>query len=109
MKGKEFIAMMRQDIATDKDKEVLDEVVDAMEQVVNANPYIDIISDGKTPQDCYTKMANFAQKHGAKAGNGVCIGTKKTLEFVADYLGVTAPSAASAATSGIVNLEDFLG
>jgi hypothetical protein len=106
MNGKDFIRMMRQDIDTDGDKERLAGVVAAMDAVIQMNPLAEISDAGKTPQDCYKKMYEYALGH--KSGNYFCFAPEKAFEFISDYLGVKSKPQAGAAPAGIVDLEDFL-
>jgi len=108
MKGKDFIEMMHQDIATLKPEEMdkMVAVVYCMEEVVENNPNCEI-EEGKEPktaQKCYKMLEDYARKN-----NLNCIATKKSLELVAEYLGLKASKEEpKAKTTAKVNLEDFL-
>ena len=103
MNGAAFIKMMREDVETHKDKNVLLSVVACMEQVVGLHPNCDIDS-AKTADECYKKIYDYAQKH----FNGSCavVTPDKSIEIVTEYLGLKdAPAAPKGAAR--VKLEDF--
>jgi hypothetical protein len=108
MKGQEFIRMMRQDIETHEDKEMLSQVVDAMEAVVQSKPFAEYPATGKTAEDCFKKMEDNARKN--QSNQKYCFTPSATLDFIAKYLlGETASVAAPAAGSGgIIDLDDLL-
>ena len=107
----EFIEMMNQDIATDKEKATLQSVVEAMNSCMIECGVDEIDSKGKTPQDLYKKMTDHAKKN-SKNGSFM-FSPKATLEFFKGYLGIKATATANQATAkpeptaGIIDLEDF--
>jgi hypothetical protein len=102
MVGTEFIKMMKQDIETHKDKAILSNVVDIMEEIVKQNPLVYINSDGKTPENCYMLMREHAKKNAVD--NSFCFTPKMSIEFIGNYLGLTA----TVSSSEIKSLESFL-
>lgn len=111
MEGKAFIKMMRQDIETHKQKEVLSTVVDAMEYIVNENPGCDIDSK-KTAEECYQKLFDAARAStGEQNGSKWCCATPAiAYKAIRDYLGLSSssPVVSEVTTSDSINLEDFL-
>ena len=85
MKAVEFIEMQKQDIETHKDKDILSEVVAAMEEVLKSTPNADIDSK-KTAEECYKQMYEHAKK--SQSENAYIFTPKGTLDFIRNYLGV---------------------
>lgn len=103
MTGTAFIKMMREDVETHKDKGVLLSVVQCMEHVVNLHPGCNI--DGqKTAEACYKKIYEYAKNH--KNGNYAVVIPEKSMEIVAEYLGLPL-IAEPTPTAGLVSLDDF--
>lgn len=116
MNGKAFIRMMREDIETHKDKNVLSGVVDVMEYVVNMNPDCEIDAS-KNAEDCYKAIFEVAKKNASADGKYCCSTHDMTIETVGKYLGIkvigdgeTAREAvkSSPVGGGAIALEDFL-
>lgn len=103
MTGQAFIRLMREDIETHKDKEVLKNVVDCMEHVAGLHPNCEIDST-KTADECYKKIYEYAKGH--KSGECAVVTPDKSIEIVTEYLGLKdAPAAPKVAAR--VALEDF--
>ena len=105
MTGQAFIEMMKQDIATSENKDLLSEVVAAMGHVVSLHPNCEIDS-AKTADGCYKQIYDYASKN--KKGNVCVVGHEKTIEIVAEYLGLTPVACEPKKQVGRVSLEDFL-
>lgn len=105
MNGQAFIEMMKQDIATSESKDVLSEVVAAMEHVVGLHPNCEIDST-KTADGCYKQIYDYASKN--KKGNVCVVGHEKTIEIVTEYLGLTPVADEPKKPIGRISLEDFL-
>ena len=107
----EFIEMMNQDIATDKEKATLQSVVEAMNSCMIECGVDEIDSKGKTPQDLYKKMSDHARKN--QKNNSFMFAPSATLEFIKKYLEIKAITTTPQATAnpepqaGIIDLEDF--
>lgn len=107
MKQAEFIKMMYQDIETHKNKAQLSIIVQAMNAALDMHPSIDINPEGKTPENCYKKMYEYAKNN--SHDKVYCFNPDKSLEFISKYLGVgTVNLTAAAKPVAKINLEDFL-
>ena len=116
MNGKAFIRMMREDIETHKDKNVLSGVVDVMEYVVNMNPDCEIDAS-KNAEDCYKAIFEAAKKNASADGEYCCSTPSMSIEAVGEYLGIKVAEGGETASAavksspvggGAIALEDFL-
>ncbi len=116
MNGKAFIRMMREDIETHKDKNVLSGVVDVMEYVVNMHPDCEIDAS-KNVEDCYKAIFEAAKKNASADGKYCCSTPSMSIEAVGKYLGIKVTGDGETANAvvksspvggGAIALEDFL-
>lgn len=116
MNGKAFIRMMREDIETHKDKNVLSGVVDVMEYVVNMHPDCEIDA-GKNVEGCYKAIFEEAKKNASADGKYCCSTPSMSIETVGKYLGIKVTGDGEKASVAVKSasvggdtllLEDFL-
>lgn len=108
MKKNEFLEMMKQDIATEKARARYEQIVALFDSVIP--PEYDINAAGKTPQDFYNKMYEYAHK---EQKNGYyCFSPAAAKAFAAEYLGIDASAPEESLHSNakkIISLADLLG
>ncbi len=108
MKKDEFIAMMWQDIETEKDakKSLLSDVIDCMDIALSQSP-----ADFDVPADKTVEGAwELIQKRGREK-KAQCVGPFEAAEIIAEYLGTKYERASkrlAVKPAVSVNLDDFI-
>ena len=108
MKKNEFLKMMKQDIATEKEKSTYEDIVALFDAVIPSE--YDINAAGKTPQDFYNKMYEYARK---EQKNGYyCFSPDAAKALAVEYLGIDISAPKESLHSNakkIISLVDLLG
>ena len=110
MKRDEFIAMMWQDIETEKEpkKSLLSDVVDCMDIALSQSQSDFDVPADKTVQGAWELIEKRGREKKAK-----CVGPFEAAEIIAEYLGTkyeraSKRLAAKPAATVSVNLDDFI-
>jgi len=97
MRKNEFLQMMRQDLETHQNKELLSDVLEWVEFTLQFFPESTEIDSKKTVEAAYKAIESFARTNRKQV-----ITPKAATKIIIDYLEVKQPATRQ------VNLEDFL-